>query len=228
MFYWVLLGFTGLYRDLQGFTGFYRVLLGFTGFYCLWRYFTRFYWVLLGFAEFSLGYTGFDRLFTSTNGLYWLFNGLFNGFCGGPQNSRGSIDSAGNDFLIGRFIFGRLTAAAPLDTFRPFHFLFFFIFFSIYIYMYIYIEPSGKGECNLFSTFFLLQERKMNKKNNNTGLFVSPFSWEFCWGKYKKTKKTNKTKWTPPDMPEGFFWCSWVLLGFPWFQRVLPSFTGFY
>ena len=59
--YWVLLGFTGLYRVwlgftkiyrvLVGFTKFLRVLLGFTGFY---RVFIQFYWVLLGLTGFFL------------------------------------------------------------------------------------------------------------------------------------------------------------------------------
>ena len=46
-FKWILLSFTGFYRDLLGFTVFFWVLRGFTRFYRVLPGFTGFYWVLL-------------------------------------------------------------------------------------------------------------------------------------------------------------------------------------
>ena len=54
-FKWILLSFTGFYRDLLGFTVFFWVLRGFTRFYRVLPGFTGFYRVLLGFTECTLG-----------------------------------------------------------------------------------------------------------------------------------------------------------------------------
>ena len=81
--YWLLPGFTGLYRVLLGFPGFFFYWMFI---WVLYRVFTRLYWVLLtftgiywlvpGFTGFTCFSTGSYRVFTR---LYWVILG-FTGF----------------------------------------------------------------------------------------------------------------------------------------------------